>query len=109
MTIKEWLAQPTTITGIGTAAATISGLVAHVLTGDTTVSAAAGAAAYALVHVALPDNSAAASSVEKLVTDAVTAAAQRKLAAALPGLTQDGLAVVNSIAVPAGLSLLNLP
>lgn len=99
--IKAWLSQPSTILGLGTFGATVSGLVAHVLTHDTTVSVAAGTAAFALVHVILPDNSAAASSVEKLVTDAVTAAAQQKLASALPGLIQDGLAVVGAISVPA--------
>lgn len=97
---KAWINQPSTILGLGTFGATVSALIAHVLTHDTTVSAASGAAAFALVHVVLPDNSGAASSVEKLVTDAVTAAAQKKLAAALPGLIQDGLAVVNSIAAP---------
>lgn len=105
MTLKAWLNQPTTITGLGTAAATLSGLIAHVLTHDATTAVAAGGSAYALIHVVLPDNSGAASSVEKLVTDAVTAAAQKKLAAALPMLIQDGLAVVNSIAAPAPVAV----
>ncbi len=101
MTFKEWLTQPTTITGLGAAAATISGLIAHVITGDTTAAVAAGGAAYALVAVALPDNTAAANSIEKLITDAVTAAAQHKLAAALPMLIQDGLAVAAAFGAPA--------
>lgn len=102
--LKAWLAQPSTILGLGAFAATICGLIAHVLTHDTTAATAAGMAAFALVHIALPDNSAASSSVEKLVTDAVTAAAQKRLAAAIPMLVSDSMAVFAALAPVAPLA-----
>lgn len=95
--LKEHLAQPSTILGIGTAAAAISGIVAHVLTHDTTAAIGAGMAAFAIVQAVLPDNTAAQSSVEKLVTDVVTAAANKKLAAAIPLLVSDGMSVVAAL------------
>lgn len=98
MSLKSFLAQPSTILGLGTAAATIAGLIAHAITHDITVSAAAGGAAFALVHVALPDNSAAQTSIEKLTSDAVTAIVQKKLAASLPLLFTDGVAVAQAFA-----------
>lgn len=96
MTIID-LKQPSTILGIGAAAGTICGIVAHVLTHDTTIAAGAGAAAFAIVHVFMPDNSGAQSSVEKLVTDAVTAVATKKLAAAIPLLVSDAMGVVATL------------
>lgn len=94
---KTWLSQPSTITGLGTAFATISGLVAHVITHDTTAAVAAGGAAFALVHVIMPDNSGAQSSIEKLVTDTVTAAAEKRLASALPLLIGDVMSVAGAL------------
>ena len=98
--IKAWLKQPSTIHGLGVAFGTVAGLVAQALTHDTTWSVAAGGSAYALMHVVLPDNSGAQSSIEKLVTDTVTAAAQKRLAEALPSLVQEGLAVVSAFKAP---------
>lgn len=94
--IKAWLMQPSTIHGLGVAVGTIAGLVAHAITHDATWSAAIGGSSYALMHVVLPDNSAAQSSVEKLVSDTVSAVAQKKLAEAMPTLIQEGMAVVST-------------
>ena len=94
--IKAWLMQPSTVHGLGVAAGTIAGLVAHAITHDATWSAAIGGSAYALVHVAVPDNTGAQSSVEKLVSDTVTAVVQKRIADAIPLLFQDSMAVISS-------------
>lgn len=97
MTIQETLKQPSTILGIagivGTAAATI----AHVLTHDMALAVGVATVAGSIVHVLMPDNSGAQSSVEKLVTDAVTAVATKKLAAAIPLLVSDAMGVVATL------------
>lgn len=93
--------QPSTILGIAGLIGTTAGTIAHVLTRDMALSVGVATIAGSIVHIIMPDNSGAQSSVEKLVSDAVTAAAQKKLSDALPLLIQDGLAVVNAIAAPA--------
>lgn len=99
-TLKAWLAQPTTILGVGMAAATVSGILMHIATGSMTWTAGAVGIAGALVHIALPDNSAAATSIEKLATDVITAAVQQKLSAALPTIFADAGSVAQAIIVP---------
>ena len=84
MSVSEYLKQPTTILGIAGFVGAVSTAVAHYLTGDVNASALFGIVIASAVHVAMPDNSGAPSSVEKLVTDAVTAAAQKRLADAMP-------------------------
>jgi len=96
-TIKETLVQPTTVMGIATAVGSIAMIVAHVLTHDTTITMAAGGAAGSLMAIFLPDNSTAKSSVEKLVSDAVSAAVQKRIMSALPMLIADGMSVVSAI------------
>ena len=91
MTPTEYLKQPTTILGIAGFVGAVSTAVAHYLTGDVNASALLGVVIASAVHVVMPDNSGAPSSVEKLVTDAVTAAAQKRLAAAMPLLVSDGM------------------
>lgn len=100
MNIKAIIQQPSTILGIGTLIGTIAGIVAHVLTHDTTATAGAGAIVFAIVHMVMPDNSAAPSAVEKLATDTVAAIMQQRLAAALPALFADGVAVVQAFQPP---------
>src|ERR1700723_69229 len=97
MTIQETLKQPSTILGIAGLIGTTAGTIAHILTRDMALSVGVATIAGSIVHIVMPDNSGAQSSIEKLVTDAVTAAAQKKLAAALPMLVQDGLAVVTAL------------
>ena len=107
-TIKETLVQPTTVMGIATAIGSIAMIVAHVLTHDTTIAMAAGGAAGSLMAIFLPDNSTAKSSVEKLVSDAVSAAVQKRIMSALPALIADGMSVVSAIqttSVPAVVSV----
>lgn len=101
MNIQAILKQPSTILGLGTLAGTISAIVAHVLTHDTTVTAGIGGIAFAIVHMAMPDNSAAPSAVEKLAVDTITAAMQQRLAAALPALFTDAVGVVQAFQAPA--------
>lgn len=95
--VKAWISQPSTITGLGVAAGTISGLVAHVITHDATLSAGVAGSIIALVHVAIPDNSAAETSIDTLVRDVVNAAVQRRLAASLPALLADASAAVQAV------------
>ena len=97
--VKAWLATPSTILGIGVAGATISGLVAHAMTGSISWTFGAAGIVGALVHIVLPDNSAAQTSIEKLATDAITAVVQKKLTAALPTLFADAVAVEQAVVV----------
>lgn len=90
--------QPSTILGIAGLIGTTAGTIAHILTRDMALSVGVATIAGSIVHIVMPDNSGAQSSIEKLVTDAVTAGAQKRLAAAMPLLIQDGLAVVNAFA-----------
>lgn len=96
MMLPAILKQPSTITGLGTIAGVIAAFVAHMVSHDTTISLALGGMAFGIVHVVLPDNTGAASSVEQLVTDAATAVAQKRLALAMPQLMADTMAVVKS-------------
>ncbi|MFI4982710.1 MAG: hypothetical protein ACHQIO_20355 [Nevskiales bacterium] len=97
--VQAWLRQPTTVTGIAALIATAAGAVAQYLTGQATFAASAGGIAFAVTHLAMNDNSAAPSSVQKLVVDAVTAATQKHIVAALPQLVVDGLAAAQAISV----------
>lgn len=94
--LKAWLKQPTTVTGIAAFVSAVVVVVAHVITKDVTIDAAAAAVAYSLMHLIMPDNSGAASSVEKLVQDAANAVIQKKLAATMPALLADTVAVIQS-------------
>lgn len=95
--LKAWLATPSTILGCGMAAGTISGILAHVATGNLTWTFGAAGIVGALVHIAMPDNSAAQTSIEKLATDAITAIVQKRLTAALPTLFADAAAVEQAV------------
>ncbi len=55
---EGWLRQPTTIAGIGALVAALSGLLAHLSTGNPTVDAIAAAVGFALPHLLINDNSA---------------------------------------------------
>lgn len=101
MDLKSWLKQPSTVTGMAGLATTIVWAIAHVTTHDTTIAIAAAGVAGSAVAIALPDNSAAKSSVEKLVTDAVQATVQHRVAAAIPTLAADALAAVQAMTQPA--------
>lgn len=97
---NAWRKQPTTILGIAGIVGTVSGYVAHVLTHDITATTAVGLSAASIVHIAMPDNSAAPTSVEKLAVDAVTAIATRKLSASIPLLFGDAVAVAQAVQTP---------
>ncbi len=105
MNVATWIKQPTTVNGlsalIGLASSLVAGVLTHWLTHDgETVKYTAGAVglfAGGVVNLALPDNSAAQSATEKLVSDAVMAAASRHLERVLPALIADGAAVVAAI------------
>jgi hypothetical protein len=109
MTIQETLKQPTTILGVAGLVGTTAGTIAHVLTHDMALAVGVATVAGSIVHILMPDNSGAQSSIEKLVTDAVTAGAQKRLAAAMPLLIQDGMAVVASLAAPAQSAMNSAP
>lgn len=94
MNLSAWLKQPSTITGLAAFAGAAATAVAGILTHSTDLAAGIGAIAFAAVHVALPDNTTEAASVQKLVSDAVHAAVEKRLAASLPQLVSDVSAVV---------------
>lgn len=98
--IVAWLRMPSTINGIGIAGGIVSGLVAHLLSHDMTASVAVGGAICSLVHLVMPDNSAAQSSIEKLGQDVITAIVQKRIAAALPAILSDAASVAVAVASP---------
>lgn len=100
-TLTSWLKQPTTINGIGALVGVAGGAVAYALTHSGEWAASAALVAGGIVHIAMPDNSAEQSAVEKLTSDAVNAAIAHRLNAALPELLGDGLAVMKAAAPPA--------
>lgn len=97
MNIAAILKQPSTIQGIGAVAGVMTVFASHLAQQDTTVTVALGGLVFGIVHILMPDNTGAPSSVEKLVTDAATAVAQKRLALAMPQLLADTMAVVQSI------------
>lgn len=100
--LAAWMKQPTTVTGIAGFMATLAYAAAHLVSHDMPVATVLAGVAASLTAMILPDNSAAKTSIEQLVQDSVTAAANQHLAAALPALVQDAVAVVRSVsAVPA--------
>lgn len=102
MDFKKWLRQPSTIDGIGYVVGVAAASVAQVLTHQNLMSVAIGTVAKAFVHLAINDASAEApadNSIEKLVTDTVTAIAQKKVAAAMPALTADVLTTLGTLHV----------
>lgn len=96
MMLLALLKQPSTILGLGAIAGVGAAFVAHLVSHDMTVSLALGGLAFGVVHILLPDNTGAPSSVEQLVNDAATAVAQQRLAAAMPQLMADTIAVIKS-------------
>lgn len=95
MSIQTWLRQPTTITGIASLLGVAAGVAGHVLTGDMTAAAAAGAIAFAGTHMLVDDNTKAAA-VQTLVTDGVNAAISGHLRDRLPTLLKDAVAVATT-------------
>lgn len=96
--IDTWLRQPTTVLGLGTLGGTVTAAMAHyAIGGNAALSLGVGSIAFAMVHLVVNDNSVAPSKVETLVTDAVTAIVSKNLAAALPGLLKDGMAVATAL------------
>jgi hypothetical protein len=94
---ERWVTQPTTIHGIGAAVGSIAAVLANLLTKQTDIAAAAGAAAYTLVNLVLPDNTAADTSLEKLVKDTTEAVVTRQLRSSLPALFVDGQDVAQAL------------
>jgi hypothetical protein len=91
MDIQRWVMSPSTINGIGSIVGLAAGLIAHIATHDTTAAAAAGVLTGAVVHLLMPDNTAAQNSIEKLVQDTIMAAEQKKLAEKLPTLVAEAM------------------
>ncbi len=102
LNLPAWARQPTTIHAFQALAALAAGFAAYLLAGgDMKFVAIAAGIGYAAPGMLINDNTAEPSSVEKFVVDAVTAVAQQRLAAAVPLLVQDGMAVVKSLAAGA--------
>jgi putative NADH-flavin reductase len=98
--VSAWVRQPSTITGLASAAATIVGGAVYHFTASPAQSLASVGIVFSAFHVAINDNSALPSDVEKLAIDAATAAASKKLAAAIPALFADAGAVMKDVAAP---------
>ncbi len=92
----SWLHQPTTIAGLAGLVATAAGTIAHILTHDTTLALGAASIAGSAVAIAMPDNSAERTSIERLVSDSVTAVVTKHIASAVPLLATDALAALQA-------------
>ena len=99
--LQAWIRKPTNVIGISSGIGIVAHMIAQATAGQIGWPVAIGGIAFSIVCVAIPDNSGAQSSVEKLVTDAVTAAMQKKVSAAIPSLVQDGMAVFTAFTAPA--------
>lgn len=95
--MKKILFQPSTITGIATLIAALGGGVVMWTTKDVSLAAGLGAFVFGVVHIMLPDNTSAPTTLEKLITDTLTAAAQHRLMAAVPVLVADVAASMKSL------------
>lgn len=101
--------QPTTVKGIAAAVGVISAAVTHFLLHDEPTTVTIGGMVYGIVNIILPDNSSAPSSVETLVTDAINAAAQKRVAAAMPMLLADTMAAFRAVQTPAASAPAPIP
>lgn len=100
--LLAYLQQPSTIKGIAAIVGVIAGAVAQAIGHSTSTSAATAAAVYGIIHVILPDNTAAQTSIEKLAMDTITAVVNKRLQANLPLLMADAVSVVQAVeATPA--------
>lgn len=99
--IKSYLAQPSTIKGFAAILSVLSGGLAQVLSHDVTASVGIAGMVWGVVHVVMPDNSAAQTPIEKLVQDGIQATVQGRLSQMLPVLFGDGMAVLNALQQPA--------
>lgn len=96
----KWARQPTNIHAFGVIAAGVAGAIAQLAGHDPRIDAVCAVVVYVATHLAINDNSADPSSVEKLVEDAVTAIVQNKVNASIPVLTADVEAAVASLNTP---------
>lgn len=94
MNVKAYLKQPTTIHGIAYLAATVAAVGTYFLTKSVPEAATVFGGIIGVVNVGMPDNSALPTDVEKLVVDALTAAAQKKFADAIPTVMADAKVIV---------------
>lgn len=99
--VKAWLRQDSTVTGLGVFAALAVGTVTQALGHQIEWTAAASTITAGLVHLAMPGNSAAQAAASKVAYDLVQAAMQKKLAASLPELFADSVAVAQALHAPA--------
>jgi hypothetical protein len=93
MTLQVWLkrklAEPTTIHGISVLCALGAGLGTWYSTKSPAQAVAATGGAYSFVAIAMHDKSADRPSVEQLMSDAMTAVAQKHVEAMLPQILND--------------------
>jgi hypothetical protein len=105
---KRWIAQPTTIHGLGALALGIVGYTAHTFGADPKIAVACGAVGYVLTHLGINDNS-ASQNVQKLLEDAATAYVNKQLATALPTLLTDGSNIAVAFGNPTPIASVNAP
>lgn len=97
MDIKAFLKSPTTIHGIAAGVAVAAGFGAYYLTKSIPEAGAVVGGLYSVINIVMPDNSNLPNDVEKMVIDALTAQANKKLAASVPALVADAQSVVGDL------------
>lgn len=95
--MTAWLRQPTTIIGLGTAAATIAHSVSAALAHQMSWPIALGGMAFAVVAMVIPDNTTAQADARKAAVDVATALLSKRLAEMAPVLFADASAVARDV------------
>jgi hypothetical protein len=93
-----WVRQPSTILGFGTVAGLIASAVESYEGGTVSGIVAAGGVVFALVHMALPDNSQAAADAQALAIDIVKGVANHTLEVQIPQILRDGMKFITDAA-----------
>lgn len=94
---RGWVRQPSTILGFGTIGGLIASAFASYEGGAVSGIVAAGALVFALVHLAMPDNSQAAADAQKLAIDLMKGVATHSFETTIPQMFRDGMRFVTDM------------
>jgi hypothetical protein len=95
---RGWARQPSTILGFGTVGGLIAAAAASYAGGTVSGIVAAGGLAFALVHMAMPDNTQAAADAQALAIDMIKGVASHTMEVQLPQIMRDGLRFITDMA-----------
>lgn len=96
--LRGWLRQPTTILGLGTSGGALCAALAQYFIGSETADMVVGIVFFCLVHLVMPDNSAAASDAQALAAEFTRAAVKHTIN--MQTIMKDASAVMVDLAGP---------